>query len=174
MPSYNGCRIMKSNKKKQKLMFCSLALLFVGCAMSPSNPNSPNTFGSGCPVAPLTELDEKNIRYVKLGDEPTIESAQIGADQSIGYVFDGKAKQKLSYKADNICVWVYRPDNKLLSQVELPMDGKYIIQIGIPQGVSEFNLEMSLSNPHQVLLFGILKQEKLGSKAWEAFAMEIQ
>jgi hypothetical protein len=142
-------QVKGGNKNMKKLIFGSLLILLVGCEVRPTNPSLSNVSEDGCPAEPLTELDEKNIIPVELGSEPVIESEQIRANQSIGYIFEGQAEQRLSYKADNICVWVYTPNNEILTQGELPVDGKYIVQIGILQGVAGFNLEMSLSNPQE-------------------------
>jgi hypothetical protein len=68
--------------------------------------------------------------------------------QSTGFTFDAQSGQKLSYAtAENVCVWVFTPDNKLLNTQTIPQSGKYTIQVSAPKGSTTFNLTLSLQNP---------------------------
>jgi hypothetical protein len=101
----------------------------------------PNT---GCLLKPETLLE---IEEIDLQGKTVTKSGQLTAGKYIGYQFEGKKGQKLSYRTpNNLCLYVFQPNTDILEGVELPIDGKYIIQITLPQGASTFDLEMSLND----------------------------
>jgi hypothetical protein len=63
-----------------------------------------------------------------------------------GFSFDAQAGQTLNYStADNICVWIFTPDNQILTASTLPQSGKYTIQISAPKGNTTYQLALSLA-----------------------------
>lgn len=108
--------------------------------------NQLGTNASGeCPETPETTLTKKNVQEVKLTSEMTKNSGMASKNKAVGFAFEGKQGQKLTYKTnENICVWVYTPDNDLLNGVVLPKNGKYTIQIATSQGSTSFELAMGL------------------------------
>jgi len=116
-----------------------------------NNNNSPATAeidpDTGCKKIPgnLTDAEEINL------EEIVKKSGQLTAGKYRGYTFEGTKGQKFNYSTpNNICLWIVQPNTQLLDGVELPIDGKYTVQITIPQGSSTFELEMSLNNDNLV------------------------
>jgi hypothetical protein len=69
----------------------------------------------------------------------------VSNNKSVGYTFEAKAGQKLKYQTDtDICIWVYTPDNQVVSSKDLPQTGRYTIQVSAPKGSKTFELNMSL------------------------------
>ncbi|MFM6253757.1 MAG: hypothetical protein ACKPEQ_32220, partial [Dolichospermum sp.] len=63
----------------------------------------------------------------------------------IGYKFAGESGQKFTYQTDQtLCIWIYSPDNEIISGGTLPKSGNYIIQVSAPKGSTTFDLNMSL------------------------------
>jgi len=118
--------------------------LFITCGCS-SLGGSPVTETTGCREISAT-LDENDVQNIVLNEEKTItESGQVSANKPVGYLFEAKAGQKLSYKTDDdICISIYRPDTTPLNSGDLPTDGKYTLQVSVPQGSTTFSLDMSL------------------------------
>ncbi len=135
-----------------KLLSIWIALLVIsGCG---ALPQSSNQSSNVCPNQPPGSLDAKNVKLISLDSSTLKESGQAIAGESIAYAFEAKSGQKLTYQPkNNICVWIYTPDNQLLSSSELspnvkyadlPLNGKYILQVSAPKGSTTFVLEMSL------------------------------
>ncbi|AFZ50006.1 hypothetical protein Dacsa_1311 [Dactylococcopsis salina PCC 8305] len=98
----------------------------------------------GCPEKP-GKLEASNVEKVSLDGNETTVSGQLTADEALGYAFEGKEEQKLSYSSDDeFCMWVLTPDNDVLEGLELPKDGSYVVQIAIPKGAKTFELAISL------------------------------
>ncbi len=132
-----------------KKLIIFLPLLMTSACQVGSQISEPATQAStGCPQEPKAVLNKGDVKQVLLNSGTLKESAQARVDKSVGYAFEAKAGQKLSYRtSDNICTWLYTQDNKLLSSSSnLPKDGKYILQISAPNGSTTFNLEMTLGS----------------------------
>jgi hypothetical protein len=105
----------------------------------------------GCPEKP-GKLEASNVEKVSLDGNETTVSGQLTADEALGYAFEGKEEQKLSYSTDDeFCMWVLTPNNDVLEGLELPTDGSYIVQIAIPKGAKTFELAMELKNPESAI-----------------------
>jgi hypothetical protein len=101
-----------------------------------------------CPDKPEGSLERKNVKPIQLGSQAVTESGQIRAGQYLGYTFDAKSGQKLSYQtSDNICIWVYAPDNQLIATKDLSQTGRYTVQVSLPKGATTFEVELSLDTP---------------------------
>jgi ARC6-like, IMS domain len=127
---------------KFNIIFFLILLLITACNKQ-ENITSGNNSNTECLKTPgtLSEFEEINLQ------ETVTKSGQLTAGKYIGYTFEGKKGQKLNYNTpNNICLWIFQPDTKLLEGVELPIDGKYTVQITLPKGSSTFDLEMSLNN----------------------------
>jgi hypothetical protein len=124
-----------------------MLIIIGGCSAASSNSNSNTGFsGSTCPEKPASTLDSKDVKAISLNTSgSTKESGQLNGGKSLGYTFEAKSGQKLSYQTkDDICIWIFAPDITLLSNTDLPKSGKYTIQVAAPKGSTTFNLEMSL------------------------------
>ncbi|MFM6788709.1 MAG: hypothetical protein ACKPJP_18865, partial [Microcystis panniformis] len=84
----------------------------------------------------------ENLENVNLTTETITKSNQVSATKAVGYTFKGKSGQNLSYNTDDdICVWLYSPDNQILQGTKLPEDGKYLLQIAAPKGSKTFKID---------------------------------
>ena len=93
------------------------------------------------PPEPTATLDPSNVKSLDLGNEATIVSAMLNSNKYVGYVFTATSGQRLQYQTDDeLCIWLYSPENQLLDTPELPVTGKYTLQIGLPKGSKSFNL----------------------------------
>jgi len=100
-----------------------------------------------CPKQPTGTLSPTDVKAIALTTTGINETGQIRSGQNLGYVFDAKAKQKLTFNTkENLCLYVYTPSNQLLNGSELPENGKYTIQVAIPSGSITFNLAMKLNS----------------------------
>ena len=129
----------------KSIRFCLILLIFwVGTACSPNN-NATETTSNGCPTQPKGVLDPSNVKSIPLSTQAVKESGMVSTNKSVGYTFEAKAGQKLKYQTDtDICIWLYTPDNQLLSSKDLPQTGRYTIQVSAPKGSKTFELDMSL------------------------------
>lgn len=126
---------------KKLLLF--LPLLFINCGCQAGSQQATQT-STGCPQEPKAQLKKENVRPVSFNNESLKVSGKATAEQSVGFAFEAKSGQKLNYRtADDICIWLYTQDNKLLNSGDLPQDGKYTLQVSAPKGSTTFNLEMS-------------------------------
>ena len=122
-----------------------LVVLFFGlCScQSPSDISQEK-----CPNIPSGSLT--NPEAINIDGKTFQKTGTISSDNDMGFVFQGKQGQKLSYSSndnDKLCVWVYTPDNKIFSGVELPVNGTYAIHLASLEKTTTFEIEMKLSNP---------------------------
>ena len=82
---------------------------------------------SACPKEPTAKLE--NVKNVGLTSRITNIDGQTANNRPIGYRFTAKKGQKLmcKVKTDNICPWLYDPNNKLIDSPILPEDGTYVL-----------------------------------------------
>jgi ARC6-like, IMS domain len=123
-----------------------------GCQGGQAITNSllPGPSSDTCSDMPQGKLDAKDVKKISLGTQPVRESKTIRVGQNLAYNFDAKAGDKLSWRtSENICVWVFAPDTKLLKGSDLPINGNYTVQVSVPKGTTTFTLEMGLGNTLQ-------------------------
>ena len=127
------------------------SLIFIsGCQITAPKPEeistSEKTTTSGeCPEQPEVVLNSQSVQAIALENKQATLSGIARKNKSLGYTFDAKSGQKLSYQTDdNICVWIYTPNNQLLNSKNLPVDGKYTIQVSAPKGSATFELAVGL------------------------------
>ncbi|BAY99822.1 hypothetical protein NIES37_38050 [Tolypothrix tenuis PCC 7101] len=128
-----------------------ILLIIGGCHVTPQTSlqavSKQINQAKSCSDKPIGYLDSKNVKPLQISSKTVTETGQIRADQYLAYTFEAKSGQKLSYQTnDNICVWVYAPDNQLITTKDLSQSGKYIIQVSTPQGSTTFSLAMNLQN----------------------------
>jgi hypothetical protein len=137
-------------------LFFSLFLLLITACNKQENVTTGNNIQNGNNSSQTAEIDPDtgcqtrpgnltNAEEINL-EETVKKSGQLTAGKYLGYTFEGKQGQILNYSTpNNICLWIFQPDMQLLDGVELPIDGKYTVQITIPEGSSTFELEMGLN-----------------------------
>lgn len=136
-------------KKSYFWIFYVLFIVFIGCSKpeTPSNIVESNVTDKECPEEPKSKLDKESVEEISLSNQTVNQSNQVSSNKSIGYTFEAKAGQKLSYQTDkDICIWVYAPNNELVNGTKLPETGNYTVQISALRGSTTFDLEMSLES----------------------------
>jgi hypothetical protein len=104
-----------------------------------------------CAELPQGTLNAQDVKAIALTSGSNQNSGMVKAGKSVGFSFDAQAGQTFNYQTDdNICLWVFTPDNQLMSTQSLPKSGKYTVQISTLQGSTTFNLAMSLDSPQAV------------------------
>ncbi|NER49428.1 MAG: DUF4101 domain-containing protein [Symploca sp. SIO1A3] len=125
---------------KKLLLFITIITIY-GCQNIPDNSRQ----SGACPEQPDIALDSKNVQEIALGNEMSTESGIANKSQSVAYTFAAEEGQKLAYNTDDdICLWVFSPENDLLTSNTLPKKGKYIIQVAPLKGSTTFELAMGL------------------------------
>lgn len=166
----------------KKLFFTLLLALLYGCQGAnidvansknvgtsdnkDANPSVPSN--NGCPLQPQAVLDPKNVKQVSLEQGSVTETGQLVAGQDKGFAFKAEKGAKLSFKTkDDICVWVFTPDNNLLSNNDIPGNGSYTIQVATLKGSTNFTLDIGFGNlsptasgSSSVSIYGELNQKK--------------
>jgi hypothetical protein len=127
------------------LNFTIIFLLLIsiqGC----QNTSKSNQTPSECPSEPTVKL--QNIKNVELTSKTTIIDDKTASNNPIGYRFTAKKGQRLMYKikTNNICLWIYDSNNKLIDSPILPENGTYILQIASSEGSGTFQLELSIND----------------------------
>ena len=127
-----------------KFYLVIISTLLVGCQQQPNPSIIPSV--SKCSEKPVTSLEGKNVKTISLNTQEIKESGTAYLDTSVGFSFNAKSGQDFTYRTDdNICIWVYTPDNQILKSSKLPQNGKYIVQVSAPRGQTTFNLTMKLT-----------------------------
>ena len=111
---------------------------------------TPTTDLLFCSSTPQNSLDSGQLKPITVSAYSTLLSSTINSDQDIGYIFKAFAGQKIKYnKLDDVCVWIFTPDNKLMNGSTFPIDGKYIMQVASLKKSVNFNIYVSLEvNPN--------------------------
>jgi hypothetical protein len=130
-------------------IYCLTSLIFF--LITACSQNSSQTTSSQCPSKAQATLENRNVKPISLSNQTINESGIVNSNKSIGYSFEAKSGQKLSYKTNqDICIWIYTPDNQILNTGVLPMGGKYTIQISALRGNTTFDLGMLLETITEV------------------------
>ncbi|MBD2456684.1 ARC6/PARC6 family protein [Nostoc sp. FACHB-87] len=130
---------------KNLILYLSLFTIY-GCnALRGSSSLVSPASNSNCPEKPTVALREKDVEQISLNEQVLTKSGQASVTKAIGYKFLANSGDKLNYQTnETLCIWVYSPDNELISGATLPKTGQYIIQVSASQGAKTFNLNMSL------------------------------
>lgn len=132
----------------QRFYLVTVIFAIVVACSSPPSTNSSHSARKleECPEHPTHKLEK--IEPIILNNQKNIISGRVTKGQLLGYIFEGKSGEKLSYQTNNnISLCIYRPDNKPLKSKEfkkLPITGKYIIEVAVIEGSTTFEIEISL------------------------------
>lgn len=100
-----------------------------------------------CPEQPQKPLQVENVETITFEQKTITKSGNISQTDMIGYQFQAQAGQILNYQTDNeLCIWIYSPDQKLIHQPKLPKSGEYIMQISTISTSKEFELKITLDS----------------------------
>ncbi len=130
-------------------LYLALFLLWTVTACSPdtgevSLPDKPSS--QKCSQQDQGLLSSVDVEPISLSAKTVSISGIINSNNSKGYSFEGKSGYELKYSTeDDICLWIYTPENELLETTVLPKTGKYVVQVSVPQGSKSFDIDMSLS-----------------------------
>lgn len=144
-----------SLSKIKRASVCLTLIILAGCSASVKSANivsssTPNT-SNQCPDKPAGSLSSDRVKPIDLNSQTVKESAIVSPGKDQGYAFEAKAAQQINYRiAQNICTWIFTPNNEIVNSTNLPLDGKYTIQVAALAGSTTFELEMSLEEPEQV------------------------
>jgi hypothetical protein len=129
----------------KKLILYFILLAISGCDALRGSSLLVSPASSDCPEKPTVPLSEKDVEEISLNEQTLTKSGQATTTKAIGYKFAGQSGKKFNYQTNQtLCIWVYSPDNEIISGVTLPKSGNYIIQVSAPKGSTTFDLNMSL------------------------------
>jgi len=138
-----------------------MLLLQWGCLPS-SDIGQSSKSGAVCPPTPPIALRKQNVETIDPRPETmTSLSGEASTDLNAGYLFSAEAEQIINFHSrnNNLCIWVYAPDNSQLSLDDLePLDnsyafskstkvllaGQYILQVGSLNDMETFELDLSI------------------------------
>lgn len=131
--------------KHRQIFLFSLSFYFL-TACSQNQPVN-QVITSQCPTRPTAVLETNNVKPISLGSQAMKETGMVTNNKSLGYTFTAKSGDKLVYKTNqDICIWVYTPDNQLINSPILPLDGKYTVQVAAMGGSTTFDLGLELED----------------------------
>jgi hypothetical protein len=132
---------------KAHILGTFLLVAIFGCSKAADNIELSNSAKSKCPDQPQGGIEVKDVKQVALSRTLLKESGQINSGKQKEFSFDGNKEQRLKYNtSDNVCLWTYSPNNTLVGEDVLPIDGRYAIQIAALKGSTSFPLETGLRN----------------------------
>lgn len=136
----------------KKVLACFILLVLAGCN---ATVNSANTVAintsNNCPDKPAGTLNSDRVKPIDLDSQTLKESAIVSPGKDQGYAFTAKAGQTINYRtAEKICTWIFTPNNEVINSTNLPVDGRYTMQVAALTGSTTFELEMSLEDPEPV------------------------
>jgi hypothetical protein len=135
--------------KHGRIFLFSLSLYFL-TACSQNQPTN-QVITSQCPTQPTAVLETNNVKPISLSSQAITETGMVTNNKSLGYTFTAKSGDKLVYKTNqDICIWIYTPDNQLITNPILPLDGKYTVQLAAIKGSTTFDLAINLENVNDI------------------------
>lgn len=113
---------------------------------TPSTQTTEKSELRECPQQPRIALKSQNVEELELDETKTTKTGAITKQEMMGYQFNAEAGQKLNYQTDDeLCIWVYNPEQQLVDEDELSKNGDYLIQISTIKPSQNFEIEMTLS-----------------------------
>ncbi len=98
-----------------------------------------------CPQEPTVTLAPSNVKSISLSRRAITESGIVSSKKHIGYTFTAESGQRLMYETeDELCLWLYSPENQLITTTELPATGQYTLQVAVAKGSQSFDLTIGL------------------------------
>ena len=136
----------------EKVLACFILLVLVGCKAPVKSSNTVAiSTSNNCPDKPTGLLNSDRVKLIDLDSQTLKESAIVSPGKDQGYAFTAKAGQTINYRtAQNICTWIFTPNNEVINSTNLPVDGRYTMQVATLTGSTTFELEMSLGDPERV------------------------
>jgi hypothetical protein len=138
------------------IIFMFTPLLLISCYSQnnnqsvnlPKEQNKETTKLQKCSQQPKNLLQSKNVETLDFKKEQTItKSKENNNNDTIGYQFQAQEGQTLNYQTNNeVCIWIYSAEAKLLEQSEIPETGEYIMQISTVNLSGNFEIEITLSS----------------------------
>jgi hypothetical protein len=109
-------------------------------AVTPQN----SAVSDKCPDQPIQSLQSSNVKSITL---PAKLSDTASQEVQLGYTFEAKTGQKINLRnIDKLCVWIYSPDNQLLSGENLPKTGKYTVQIASKKDSKKLDIDIGFND----------------------------
>lgn len=127
-----------------KSILLSLVVLpILGCPMSAVTTQN-SVVSDKCPDQPIQTLQASNVKSITL---PAKLSDTASQEIQLGYTFEAKTGQRINLRnIDNLCVWIYSPDNQLLSGADLPKTGKYTVQIASQKDSKKLDIDIGFND----------------------------
>jgi hypothetical protein len=139
-------------KRLQLFLYLLILLTVSGCrnTATTTTAKATQTSSGECPSEPIATLNAKNVKSLDLDNQTTTVSGIVSSNKQVGYAFNAQSGQKFQYQTnEDLCIWLYSPDNKIIDSTELPVTGKYTLQIGVPQGSKSFDLTIGFQSEEQ-------------------------
>ena len=126
-------------------------LLISSCKSNNNSDNQSNNLND-CLNQNKQELTEDKVKALDFNQGAISQSGIIKQGEKIGFSFTAKARDKLEYQTEdnNICIDIYAPNNKLVNDINLPLDGKYLIEVYLPQGSQSYTINFSLNQDNSL------------------------
>jgi hypothetical protein len=129
----------------KRIFFCLFSLILSSCDSQLFSKIQVQTTMKECPQIPNETLIPENVKTISIDGQQVKESGIVQTGRAVGYSFIGKKNQQLRYQTtEGICMWIYSPDNEVITNTTLPQDGKYTVQITTLQGSKTFGIEIGL------------------------------
>ena len=127
----------------RSILLSLVVLPILGCSMSAVTTQN-SVVSNKCPDQPIQTLQASNVKSITL---PAKLSDTASQEILIGYTFEAKTGQKINLRnIDNLCVWIYSPDNQLLSGADLPKTGKYTVQIASQKDSKKLDIDIGFND----------------------------
>lgn len=129
----------------KRILLYLFSLILSSCDSQLFSKIQAETTMKECPQAPNETLIPENVKTISIDGQQIKESGIVQTGRAVGYSFIGKKNQQLRYLTTaGICMWIYSPDNEVITNTTLPQDGKYTAQITTLQGSKTFDIEIGL------------------------------
>jgi len=114
----------------------------------PTEQTQPMNKPKKCPKQPQIPLRSQDVIPLEFDTQTIARSRTVKNSEMIGYQFTAETGQTLNYGTKNeLCIWVYSPNQELVKQGELTESGDYIMQISTVNSSETFKLELTLTAP---------------------------
>jgi hypothetical protein len=138
------------------IIYISLGIFIISCQannLKSSHSSKVEDNIQECSVNPTIILKLENLKEIQLKNQSVTESGILREGETVGFAWEAQAGDIIKYQTeDNICIWLYAPDNNIIKTTELPITGKYIMQISIPEGLQTFEISLELNSPNTAKL----------------------
>jgi uncharacterized protein YpmB len=92
-----------------------------------------------CSTALASSLKESNVKFLSGSTNSQKVNGIASSENPVGFLVPAKAGQLIKYtSSDDVCITLFSPDSKPMTSGEIGADGKYIIQVSVPEGSRTF------------------------------------